>query len=109
MAFDPYVGGGQTSIYSCWIENLFSYDWTIDPTVFNFQLAFTPPEYASGQLAQSYTFTDPQTVSVTLRQNIYWQNIAPANGRQFVADDVGQCQGDCVKLPSIKLRREGRL
>jgi len=88
MAFDPYVGGGQTSIYSCWIENLFSYDWTIDPTVFNFQLAFTPPEYASGQLAQSYTFTDPQTVSVTLRQNIYWQNIAPANGRQFVADDV---------------------
>ena len=85
-SFDPYIYGA--SVDTCWDEFLFAGNWTTDPAVFNFKLAFTPPEYASGQLAQSYTFTDPQTVSVTLRQNIFWQNIAPANGRQFVADDV---------------------
>jgi ABC-type transport system substrate-binding protein len=36
----------------------------------------------------SYEMPDLTTVIAHLRQDIYWQNIAPANGRQFVAADV---------------------
>ena len=45
-------------------------------------------QWTTGQLAQSWEFTNPNTFVVQLRQDVYWQNIAPANGRQFVASDV---------------------
>ena len=35
-----------------------------------------------------YTMPNPYTVICSLRQNVYWQNLAPVNGRQFVASDV---------------------
>lgn len=37
---------------------------------------------------QSWEFTFPGTFVLHLRQGIHWQNIAPANGREFTADDV---------------------
>ena len=39
-------------------------------------------------MAQSWEFTDPSTFVVHLRQGIHWQNIPPANGREFTAADV---------------------
>jgi len=39
-------------------------------------------------LAKTWEFTDPGTYVVYLRQGIHWQNIPPANGREFTADDV---------------------
>ena len=63
-------------------------NWTLDPSVYNYQTRFRPNQYETGCLAQSWEFTDPYTFVVHLRQDVYWQNIPPANGRQFVASDV---------------------
>ena len=60
----------------------------MDPSIFAYQLAFRPSDYEVGCLGTSWEFTDPLTYVVHLRQGIHWQNIAPANGREFVADDV---------------------
>ena len=86
--FDGYNMGGNASVIGAYDESLYSYDWTLDPAVFNYQLAFCPNDFTKGQLAQSYEMPDPLTVIFHLRQGIHWQNIPPANGREFVADDV---------------------
>ena len=86
--FDPYQGEANASIIAAWMQSLFGPDWTVDPSAFNFQMEFIPDEYNEGTLAQSWEFTNPNTFVVNLRQNVYWQNITPANGRQFVASDV---------------------
>ena len=86
--FDPYNDMMNPSIKSAWMEKLFSPDWTLDPSVCNFQGQFIPNQYQVGSLAESWEFTEPSVLVVHLRQNVYWQNIPPANGRQFVASDV---------------------
>jgi len=86
--FDPFFYSSLTTIESAWMERLFTNDWTLDPSVFRYTAMFRPNEFVKGQLAQSWEFTDPTTLAVHLRQGIHWQNIAPANGREFVADDV---------------------
>jgi ABC-type transport system substrate-binding protein len=35
-----------------------------------------------------YTMPNPYTVICSLRQDVYWQNLAPVNGRQFTSADV---------------------
>jgi peptide/nickel transport system substrate-binding protein len=69
---------------------MFADNWTLDPSIYQYNTAFRPNDYVAGSLAQSWEFTDPSTFVVHLRQGIYWQNIAPVNGRQFVAKDVEQ-------------------
>jgi peptide/nickel transport system substrate-binding protein len=49
---------------------------------------FVPDQYWTGNLAESWEITDPQTVTVYLREGILWQDKPPVNGREFVADDV---------------------
>ena len=41
-----------------------------------------------GQLAEGWEFKDPCTHIIHLRKGVHWQNIPPANGREFTADDV---------------------
>jgi peptide/nickel transport system substrate-binding protein len=86
--WDPYSLAGNLSLEHCYMESLFSPDWTLDPGVFNFKTYFTPNEYNKGTLASSFEMPDPNTFIVHLRQGIHWQNISPANGREFTADDV---------------------
>jgi len=70
------------------MEGLWAPNWTTDPAVWPFRTQLIPSDYQEGNLAQNWEFTDPSTLVVHLRQGVYWQNIAPANGRQFVASDV---------------------
>ena len=49
---------------------------------------FRPVEFVNGQLAENWEFPDPNTLVVHLRQGIHWQDIPPADGREFTADDV---------------------
>jgi len=86
--FDPYFDKGLTSIYGGWMEKLVSDDWLLDPSVWDYQPAWHPSKYMKGQLAESWEFTDPLTHVVHLRKGVRWQNIPPANGREFTADDV---------------------
>jgi peptide/nickel transport system substrate-binding protein len=86
--FDPNNTLGQYCVYSGWIEDLFADQWTLNPTTYAYQSSFLPNAYVGGWLAQSWEFSNPSTFVVHLRQGVYWQNLPPANGREFVANDV---------------------
>jgi len=85
--FDPY-DANLGNIHSAWMERLISDDWTLDPEIFDYKPHWHPSRYLKGQLAESWEFTDPSTHVVHLRKGIHWQDIPPANGREFTADDV---------------------
>jgi len=86
--FDPYFSEKLTSIYGGWLERLVADDWTLDPAVWDYRIPWHPDKYLKGQLAESWEFPEPGTHVVHLRIGIRWQNLPPANGREFTADDV---------------------
>jgi peptide/nickel transport system substrate-binding protein len=86
--FDPYYGDRIPSIEPAWFEKLAADDWTVDPAEFNYRIQFRPAKYVKGFLAESWEFPDPTTILFHIRQGVHWQNIAPLNGREFVANDV---------------------
>ena len=85
--FDPYFSEHFTQIYTGWLERLHAEDWTLDPAVFDYKL-ISPHQYLKGNLAESWEFTEPDTLVFHLRKGIRWQNIPPLYGREFTADDV---------------------
>ena len=86
--FDPYYTEGLTSIYGGWMERLITDDWALDPAIWDYKMAWHPSQFMKGQLAESWEFPEPGTHVVHLRKGIHWQKIPPANGREFIADDV---------------------
>ncbi len=86
--FDPYFSEGQTSIYGGWLERLLADDWALNPAIWDYKMAWHPSKFMKGYLAESWEFPEPGTHVVHLKKGIHWQNIQPANGREFVADDV---------------------
>ncbi len=88
--FDTYNGTTNNSLNMAWDEQTFTDDWTLNPAVYNYQISFRPPDYAAGDLAASWEFspTDINTFIIAIRQNVYFQNLAPVNGRQLTAADV---------------------
>jgi peptide/nickel transport system substrate-binding protein len=86
--FDPYFTETLTSIYGAWMERLVSDDWTVNPDEWDFKITWHPSKYLKGQLAEGWEFKDPCTHIIHLRKGVHWQNIPPANGREFTADDV---------------------
>jgi ABC-type transport system substrate-binding protein len=85
--FDPY-NAPFGNILSAWMETLVSDDWTLDPEVFDYKPHWRPSQYVKGYLMESWEFTDPSTYVAHLRKGIHWQDIPPANGREFIAEDV---------------------
>jgi peptide/nickel transport system substrate-binding protein len=85
---DNYLFAG--SIYEVWLETLWCKDWSVDREIFDFKPLYTPPEYMTGLLAESWEQPDAQTIIVHLRKGIHWQDKPPVNGREFTADDVVQ-------------------
>ncbi len=53
-----------------------------------------------GAFASKWEQPDPQTINFTLRDNLFWQNKPPVNGRQATVDDV---------LFFINRNKEGKL
>ena len=86
--FDPYYAESLTSIYGGWMERLISDDWTVNPAEWEYKMAWHPSKYMKGQLAESWEFPHPGIHVVHLRKGVHWQNIPPANGREFIAEDV---------------------
>jgi peptide/nickel transport system substrate-binding protein len=70
------------------MEQMFQNAYTTDPNLWGFTINFLPPDYADGFMLTSWAMTNPTTLTCNLRTNIYWQNIAPVNGRQFISTDV---------------------
>lgn len=71
-----------------WYEALFTPSWIVDRNTWSMTGTFVPDQYWAGNLAQSWDWTDPTTLTVQLRQGVHWQDKAPVNGREFVATDV---------------------
>jgi len=88
MNFDPYFGDKTANINSAWMEKLHTDNWTVDPSLFDYKTCCRPAQYLKGQLAESWEFTDPGTIVFHLRKGVHWQDKEPANGREFIADDV---------------------
>ncbi len=86
--WDPYYGITFKSIKCAYMESLFTDDWTLDPSVVDLTINYRPQEYVKGALAESWEFTDPNTFVYHIRKGVHWQDIYPANGREFTADDV---------------------
>jgi len=86
--WDIYQSSNGQGGFAPYLECLWEQNYTVDPSIWDFSTGWIPSQYAAGELVQSYTMPDPYTVVCALRQNVYWQNIAPVNGRQFVASDV---------------------
>jgi len=70
------------------MEKMFVDDWTLAPEKYDYTKNLRPNQWVKGHLAETWEFTDPYTFVVRLRQGIHWQDIPPANGREFIADDV---------------------
>ena len=83
---DIYNSGYSINFF--FLEPLFMPDWSVDRNEYGFTTNFIPTEYYKGCLAESYEQPDLATVIVHLRQDVYWQDKEPVNGRQFVANDV---------------------
>lgn len=71
--------------FSFWYETLWIIDWGLnDPATYNFGPGEVPMEYMAGQLATDTSVFDEEagTLTVTLRDNVYFQEGEPYNGRQ---------------------------
>jgi peptide/nickel transport system substrate-binding protein len=86
--FDPYNASALPTVMGGWLELFYDTDWTLSPAVFDYKLTILNPAYYTPHLATGWEFSDPSTFVVHLRHDVYWQNIAPMNGRQFVAADI---------------------
>ena len=76
--------------YSFWYETLFVIDWDADRSAYSFGASTVPAEYMQGQLALDTGSMDYDsgTLTVTLRDDVYFQEGEPYNGRQLNAEDV---------------------
>jgi peptide/nickel transport system substrate-binding protein len=87
-AWDPYLGTGGTTGYDIYLECPFTGDYTTDPNIWDFSNSALPWNYITGFLIKSWETPNAYTVIMHLREDVYWQNIAPVNGRQLVANDI---------------------
>ncbi len=88
-SFDNFNSEGFVSLMEGYQERLFADQWTMDPAKWDYaKVSWRPDSVNGGNLAKSWEFSDPSTIVVHLRQGVHWQNLPPANGREFIADDV---------------------
>jgi peptide/nickel transport system substrate-binding protein len=98
-----------------WLELFYNPDWTLDPAIFDYKMTVINPDYWKPYLATGWEFSDPSTLVLHLRHDVYWQNLAPMNGRQFLASDVvfhfdrqyGLGDGYTTRDPNLSLPAAG--
>ena len=69
-------------------DTLLGYNWTLDRDVFPFQGGWVPADYMGPGVAEEWEWTDAQTLVMNIREDVYWQDKEPVNGRKFTAHDV---------------------
>ena len=85
---DPYfryTAGGLIALVN---EKLGIGDWSFDRSVFGYNTLYLPVEVLTGQLAESWENPDPLTYVFKIRDDVFWHDKAPVNGRQLTAYDV---------------------
>ena len=69
-------------------ETLALGDWGLDRNVFAFNSDVIPVSAMRGLLAESWTLPDDLTVVFTIRDNVFWHDQPPVNGRNLTAHDI---------------------
>lgn len=96
--WDPYDGTAGT-VGPAGLQSLVQADYTLNPSIWDIaETGFPAPQYFIGELATSFEMPNSYSMVFQLRQDVYWWNIAPANGRQFVASDVVDHFDRCLGL-----------
>ena len=65
-------------------------DWSRGPqgtNEFPFTSSYIPDPFLTGDVVESWEIIDLATINFKLKDNVYWHNRPPMNGRQFVASD----------------------
>jgi peptide/nickel transport system substrate-binding protein len=83
--YDPSVGDNRN--YCLWFESLFSMDWSLENSGDIFLSDYMTMEMMEGQIAESYTFEE-KDLTVKLREDVYFQDKEPYDGRGLTAADV---------------------
>ena len=89
--WDPYMStNGTSGVLGNVMQEMWMGDYSTDPTIWDFSIGWLPSKFATGLLITGYDMPNPYTVICHIRQDVYWQNLPPVNGRQFTGSDVVQ-------------------
>ena len=84
--FGVYCGRSSVNLV---LEKMGIVDWAIDRDEWSLQSNYTPLSVVRGQLAESYDISpDGLTYTSHIRPGVHWQDKAPMNGRELVAEDI---------------------
>jgi peptide/nickel transport system substrate-binding protein len=84
--FDP--ANFTTSRTNGFFDQLFIWDWAVDRELHPFKTLVVPIKYIRGLLVETWDWEDPQTLILNIRQDVYYQDKPPANGRKLTAQDI---------------------
>jgi len=93
LYFDPTRGLSAYTPCHLTHEELTGGDWLRSPTgtgeaSYVYDMYLFPFGLAAPCLAESWELDDPETIVYHIRHGVHWQNKAPINGRELIADDV---------------------
>lgn len=83
--YDPSVADMRN--YCLWFEPLFTVKWDMENAADVLTSEYMTMDWMDGQIAESYTFEN-MDLTITIRDDVYFQDKEPYNGRQLTAEDV---------------------
>ena len=84
---DAFFGPPGAFIAGPAVERLGMADWAVDRSV-NKLVVYFPENVLIGHLAESWENPDPLTYIYKIRDNVFFHDKPPVNGRQLTADDL---------------------
>ena len=84
---DTWVSHGGGVIGGAALDKLGQADWAVDRSV-NKLVTYYPESVVTGHLAESWENPDPLTYIYKVRDNVFFHDKPPVNGRQLTADDM---------------------
>jgi len=97
--FDPYYGYHLTQIHTAWMEKMFVDDWTLAPEKYDYTKNLRPNQ-CQRTFSRNLGIYRPLYVCCPFASRYTWQDIPPADGREFIADDVPFIFTGCFGLGS---------
>ena len=89
LHIDTWFGGGNRGPANLVLEVMGMGDWGLDRNVYDFKSQETPLSAVRPHIAESFEISpDGRTFTFHIRKGVHWQDKAPMNGRELVADDI---------------------
>ena len=86
---DTWFGSGNRGPTNLVLEVMGMGDWGLDRNVYDFVASEVPQSAVRPHVAESFEVSpDGRTFTFHIRKGIHWQDKAPMNGRELVADDI---------------------